>query len=171
MKEQLIKEILDYVDKKIHFKNDIKIAEVISVNYEKNTMKVKDLFTKFYIQNVRITTPFKNNGYGFYFYPEIGDFVIVMEYNGLWFNLCSLNNIFLVDEKDPTGKNKIKFTTNDVVIWLKDGAKIKLYKSGAFKLLNKGNYGIYCDENGNITISGKSINFSNSPIVWEHDKK
>lgn len=82
-----------------------------------------------------------------------GDILVVMELKGTKIILTSLYNEFFT-QKD----RRLIPSKNETII-----------KSNAgFKLLNKEGYGIECDESGNITIRGLTINHTQTKATLNY---
>jgi hypothetical protein len=78
-------------------------------------------------------------------------------------------NEFIIQHKNTANGKVVKFDIapdNTVSIVVQDGAKMKLNPDGSFKLLNVNGYGIGVDASGNVTISGSTVNFTQTPIGW-----
>jgi len=81
--------------------------------------------------------------------PTVKDnqLLLINKEKGSYINLDEDNNIILRNV-DNSG-NKLN--------------KIKLSNDGSFEVMNKDGYGIECDEDGNITMRGTTVNFTQTP--------
>ena len=71
-------------------------------------------------------------------------------------------NEYFVNNKANGGYIHID-DNNNIKLISYNGAKVRLNNDGSFKLFNKDNYGIECDDSGNITIRGVAINHTQTP--------
>lgn len=121
-------------------------------------------------------------------YPNVGDFVIVAFIEdqpyilGTVFDyfaepvdsvpLIKLNELMVVNQEK--GSILLMRDNNDFIIQTcdkttgnyDDGCKIKFKGDGSFKVFNKANYGIECDNAGNVTIRGVTIKHTQTPGTW-----
>ena len=146
LEENFMNKLDEYIENKVkdRFRKFIDFFQV--VDYNEDTGKIT--LRKIYEKADEIVEIF-DTGTGFGDKKQIntgyapGDIVVLMDFKGSKIVVGSLFNDFF-NEKD----RKLIPKKNETII-----------KSNAgFKLLNKDGYGIVCDEEGNITIRGKTVN-------------
>lgn len=148
---RFFEKLSSFIDNKIKeaLSNLIDIYQVVS--YDENTGKVK--MRKIYEKN-DVLIEILDSGQGFGDKKTIsigyspGDILVVLEIKGTKIILTSLFNDFFKEKDRKLIPNK-----NEMI----------LKSASGFKLLNDEGFGITCDEFGNITIRGLTINHTQTP--------
>ena len=171
-----------YIDKKQA--ELIYIAQVEDVQFDNtlnlNFIKATKLHNGESVENIKMSGIGLGNYSGLIKLPKLNDFGIVIEVAGEPFWVVNILDVYTENpDRQPNLKesmiiqNKeagsfVLFSKDDnITITTQDGGKIIFKKGKGFTLIDKIGHGLSSDGEGNITISGKNINFTQTPINFD----
>jgi len=180
--------ILETIRNEMNKLKMLDIYEVTAVNESDFTVNIKHPnFKKYVYNNVKISGTGLGNFKGLMKLPSTGDLVLVGFISGTSNEPIIINTIFsesvLSSQAKPLVKdNQLLITNqekgayinldenNNIIVRSVDsiGEKqslLKLSNDGSLSILNKGGYGFECDKDGNITIRGVTVNYTQTPNV------
>ncbi len=172
--------IRDLVKETLEFDQGLDIYQIVLVNPETYTVNIKQLNGYKTYVNVDFTGHNFGNGKGCLQLPNVDDLVLVAFVKGSEKPLVlgSLFNKFMrepdsivqIKENEWFVNNKINGAfifideNNNVTIKNPIGNDVKLNQDGSFIIKNKDGYGIKVDASGNMTLSGITINHTQTPF-------
>lgn len=130
----------------------LEIFEIVKYDYANKVIEIKRPFEKTTFDNVMISSVGLGNNCGVAVGYQVGDTVLVYDFNGQYIIVSSLHNIFFPGVKDTEIWPKPK----EIIIQSNALSKVRLKSDGGFQLFNKENYGIECSATGEVNIRCKT---------------
>ena len=184
-----LKELIRGIQRQISLKIEKAIATVfvraqVKEVYEENGkfyIRATSLLNNREISSTKYSGHRIGNGRGIIVFPKPGDVILALNILGEYFYLTSVydeytstpdnqvlsdkNSMFIIN--NDFGSYICLQESNDIILKTKDGAKVRLYNDGGFKVFNKSNHGLEMDSTGNLTTRALSTSSTTSPGVWE----
>ena len=171
-----------YLEKKLA--DLIYIAQVEDVQFDNtlnlNFIKATKLHNGESVENIKVTGIGLSNYSGIIKLPKINQFGLVIEVNGEPFWVLNVLDVYtdfadkqpdikdsLIIQNKEAGSFQVFTKKDNIALTTQDGGKIIFLKGGGFKLVDALGHGIESDGNGNITISGLTVNHTQTPINFE----
>jgi hypothetical protein len=160
--------MVTYFDKKIsNFIFKVQISDIYDVD-GKYYLTGTNIINQRQVEDIKLSSHNLGNGKGIVVFPKVGDICLCLNLLGEFIILGNVYDDFSTSPDNQVNVSKgelvlinkdwgtmIKFDEFDNLnITTKTGGKIKLNKTGGFKLYDKSDYGIESDGLGNITING-----------------
>jgi len=183
----IVKTLRDLIDDQLRRIKHTQVFVVTGINESDYTCNIKHPTRALQFDRVPLISPTLGHNKGIMCLPSVGDWVLITWLGGVQERPFILGCIFDDFTQGQDNIPQIKegqmllcpqeagsFISinpdHSVVIKTVDdnnnpanGAKIKLYPDGSFKMFNKENFGIEIDKDGNMTLRGTTINATQNP--------
>lgn len=188
--DSIAKVIRALIQQEIAKSKALQVFQVTDLNEETYTVNVRhtNLLNIAY-NNVPLLGMGMGNFKGMYKLPSVGDFVLLAFFGDTSQNPVVIGTLLDQFTQTPDGMPIIAdnefllvnstfgsiiyiSSVNDIILKasnggdLDAGARFRLNHDGSFVLTNKDGYGIKVDTAGNVTISGVTVTFTQTPITF-----